>query len=412
MPSSVLTERCISATSSSAVSAVGSIGGRSSPRTSMTCCTSSVVGEGAEVAQGGHLGRDVAVGRADQQPEERQALGLAQAPRDAEVQQRRLPRRQHEEVAAVQVPVEDPVEQGPLEEADHAGAHHRLGVDAGGLHPLHVAEVEAVEALHHEHPPRHQRGVGPGDDEVALLQRGEGRRHIEHVLGLEPEVELLDDRLGEELDEGGRVGQRGDGDPAHQVRGQPGHDGEVLAHPVRHRRALDLDHHRRPVAQRRRVHLRDGGRGERRLLDRGEDGAEGAAQLLGEHLLDDRPRLGGHLVAAPLELGHQLGREDAVTRRDDLAQLDVGGAQPLGRHPQPPRNPGEGRRAATPALAQVPQPERAADVAQRRAQAPDRRQGAALGEAGERGGEAGAHAGQPGAPGQLVRDRWSRARCR
>ena len=37
---------------------------------------------------------------------------------------------------------------------------------------------------------------------------------------------------------------------------------------------------------------------------------EGAAQLLGEHALDDRPGLGGDLVAAPLELGHQLGRED------------------------------------------------------------------------------------------------------
>ena len=197
----------------------------------MTCCTSSVAGEGAEVAQGGHLGRDVAVRRADQQREERQALGLGQPARDAEVQQRRLPRRQHEEVPAVQVPVEDAVEQRALEEADHAGPHDRLGVDAGGLHALHVAEVEAVEALHDEHAPRHQRRVGPGHDEVALVERGEGRRDIEHVLGLEPEVELLDDRLGEELHQRGRVGQRGDGDPAHQVRRQPGHDGEVLAHP-------------------------------------------------------------------------------------------------------------------------------------------------------------------------------------
>ena len=48
----------------------------------------------------------------------------------------------------------------------------------------------------------------------------------------------------------------------------------------------------RAVAQRRRVHLGDGGGGERGGLDRGEGGGEGPAQLLGEDLLDDRPRFG------------------------------------------------------------------------------------------------------------------------
>ena len=38
----------------------------------------------------------------------------------------------------------------------------------------------------------------------------------------------------------------------------------------------------------------------------------GPRQLLGEHSLDDGPRFGGDLVAAPLELGHELGREDPV----------------------------------------------------------------------------------------------------
>ena len=142
----------------------------------------------------------------------------------------------------MQVAVEDAVEQCALEEADHAGAHDRLGVDAGGPHALDVAEVEAVEPFHHEHAARDQRRVGPGHHEVALVERGEGGGDIEHVLGLEPEVELLHDGLGEELDQGGRVGQRGDGDAADQVRRQPGHDGEVLAHPRRHGRALHLDH--------------------------------------------------------------------------------------------------------------------------------------------------------------------------
>ena len=44
-PSSVLMERCISATSSSGVSVVGSTGGRSRPSRSMTCCTSTSSGK-------------------------------------------------------------------------------------------------------------------------------------------------------------------------------------------------------------------------------------------------------------------------------------------------------------------------------------------------------------------------------
>ena len=304
----------------------------------------------------------------DEQREQGQALRLGQPSGDAEVEQRDLPRRQHEEVPAVQVAVEDPVDHGALEEADHAGPHDRLGVDAGGAHALDVAEVEPVEALHHQHPAGDQRRVRAGHDEVALVQRGERHGDIEHVLGLETEVELLDDRLGEELDQGRRVGQRGDRDAADEVRRQPRHDGEVLAHPRRDRRALHLHHDRRPVAQRGGVHLGDGGRGQRGVLDGGEHRLERPAQLLGEHPLDDRPRLGRDLVAAPLELGDQLGREDAVARGDDLAQLDVGRAEPLGRHPQPARDAGDRRRAAAPALLQVPQPERAAEVPHRRAQ--------------------------------------------
>ena len=322
-------------------------------------------------------------GRAHEQREQREPLGLGQPGRDAEVQQRDLPRREDEQVPAVQVAVEDPVHHAALEEADHAGADDRLGVDAGGAHAVDVAEVEPVEALHDQHPARHQRRVGPGHHEVALLQRRERHGDVEHVLGLEAEVELLHDRLGEELDERRRVGQRGDGDAAHEVRRQPRHDGKVLAHPVRHRRPLHLDHHRRPVEQRGGVHLRDGGGGQRCAPDRGEDRGDGPTEVLDEHALDDRPRLGRHLVAAPLELGHELGREDAVARGDDLAQLDVGRSQVLCRHPQAVRDAGDRRLATAAALLQVPEPQRAAEVPHRRADSPARRQRAGTGEAGE-----------------------------
>jgi hypothetical protein len=250
------------------------------------------------------------------------------------VKQRGLARRQHEEVPPVQVPVEDAVEQRALQEADHAGAHDRFGVDAGGPHALHVAEVEAVQALHHEHAARDEGRMGAGHDEVALVERGERGGDIEHVLGLQAEVELLDDGLGEELHQGGRVGQRGDRDTPHQVGRQPRHDRQILADAGRHGGALDLHDDRGAVEEGGGVHLGDGGSGEGGVLHRGEGGGEGATELLVEDLLDDRPGLGRDLVAAPLELGHQLGREDAVARSDDLPQLYVGRAQLLRCHPQ------------------------------------------------------------------------------
>ena len=85
---------------------------------------------------------------------------------------------------------------------------------------------------------------------------------------------------------------------------------------------MDLDHDGRAVEEGGGVHLGDGGGGEGGVLDRGEGGVEGATQFLGQDLLDDGPGLGGDLVAAPLELGHQLRREDALARGDDLPQLD------------------------------------------------------------------------------------------
>ncbi len=49
------------------------------------------------------------------------------------------------------------------------------------------------------------------NDDGALPGLGEHRGDVEHVLGLESEVELLGDRLGEQLDQRRRVRQRGYG---------------------------------------------------------------------------------------------------------------------------------------------------------------------------------------------------------
>ena len=59
--------------------------------------------------------------------------------------------------------------------------------------------------------------------------------------------------------------------------------------------------------------------------------------------------LGGDPVAQQLELGDELGREDPLARGEDLAELDVGGTEPLEGEAEPVREPRPG-----PALALAP----------------------------------------------------------
>ncbi len=312
----------------------------------------------------------------------------------------------------MQVAVEDAVQHGALEEADHAGAHDLLGVDAGRPHAGHVGEVEAVDPLHDEHAAGDERGVGPRDDERALPELGEDVGDAQHVVGLEAEVELLEDGLGEELDQGGRVGQGGHGNAADEVGRHPGHHGQVLAHPAGHRGALHLDDDRGAVAQGGRVDLGDGGGGQRGVLDRGEDLVERAPQLLAQDPLDDRPGLGRDLVAAPLELGHQRGREDAVTGGDDLAQLDVGRAELLEGGAQAARQAGHRGLAAPAAVGDGPEGEGAAEVAHGGADAGAGRQGARAHEVGDGGAERSPEDGLVAAPRRGARGRPPRARRR
>ena len=209
--------------------------------------------------------------------------------------------------------------------------------------------------LHHQHPAGDERRVGPGHDVAPLAELGEGPGDVEHVLGLEAEVELLGDGLGEQLDQGRRVGQRGDGDATHQERGEPGHHPQVVAHQAGDRRALDLDDDPLAGPQSGRVDLRDRGRGQRRAVDPPEDVFERAPEVVLEDLAHHPERLGRHPVAAELELVDQLGGEDALARADDLAELDVGGPEPLGG---PAQAPGDARRLRLPPGAAPAGPQR------------------------------------------------------
>jgi hypothetical protein len=278
---------------------------------------------------------EVVGGRTHLQSQEGQSLPLVEAPGDAEVEQGHRPVPLDQQVAPVEITVEHPVEEGPLQEGDEAGPQHGGGVDAGRPHAGGVAPGEAVQVLHHQHPPGHQLGVGPGHHDRALARAGEDRRDVQHVLGLEPEVELLHDGLGEQLHQGRGIGQGRHRDPAHQLGGDPRHGGDVQPHQTGHRPALHLDHDPFAGPQGGRVDLGDGGRGDGDAVEGREHLGQRFAQILFHRATHRGEGLGRDAVPQQLELLDQLLGEDALAGRDDLAQLDVGRAEALEGRTQP-----------------------------------------------------------------------------
>ena len=234
--------------------------------------------------------------------------------------------------------MEDAVDHRSLHEGDHPGANHSRRVDAGALHALDVVEREARQPLHDEHAAGDERRVRSRNHVPALAELGEHVCDVEHVLGLEAEVELLGDRLGEELDQRGRVRERRDRDAPHEEGREPRHHCEVLTDELRDLRALHLHDDVLAGSEGRRVDLRDRSGGERDRVEGLEHLFEGAVEVL----LDDQSHgveaLRGHPIAAELELAHELLREQSLARGDDLPELDVRRPQVGGRDPQPARD--------------------------------------------------------------------------
>ena len=192
---------------------------------------------------------------------------MVQPAGDAVVEERHSPVGTDEEVSAVEVSVEDAEKRRPLEEGDHQRPHHSCSVDPGRVHPGDIVEGEAAEPLHHQNPPRHQARVGPRDHYRALIGRDQHSCHVEHVVGLEAEVQLLDDRLREQLHQRRGVGQGGYRYPADQIRGDPAHGRQVPFDASRNGRPLHLHHHLLAASQRRSVHLGNGSGSERLALE-------------------------------------------------------------------------------------------------------------------------------------------------
>ena len=252
-------------------------------------------------------------------------------------------------------------EHHPFEERDDRGTHHLLGRDPGALHPADVVPGEAVEALHDEHPRRDEPGVRPGHDDRALLGRGDDRGDVEHALGLEAEVELLDDRLGEQLDERRWVGEDGDGDPPDEVRREEAHHGEVVLHEGGDLGSLHLDDDFFAGVEAGAVHLGDRGRGDGLGRELAEHLLEGAAEIGLDALAHGCEGLSRDPVAQQLELADELGREDPLARGEDLAELDVGRTEPLEREAESARQPGPRFRCLLAPVGQVPAGDRPAE---------------------------------------------------
>ena len=144
--------------------------------------------------------------------------------------------------------------------------------------PATSSQAKAGQPFHDQHAPGHQFGVRAGDDHGPLVRFGQDAGDVEHVVGLEAEVELLDDRLGEQLDQCRRVGQGGDRDPPDEVGGQPAHGGDIAPHEAGHLEALDLDHYLFAGAQPGRMDLGDGRGGNGAGIEALEDLAQAAGR--------------------------------------------------------------------------------------------------------------------------------------
>ena len=176
-----------------------------------------------------------------------------------------------------------------------------------------------------------------GDDHHPRFCLAEHRCAIEHILGFQTEIEFLHNRLGEQLNQCWRVRERRDGNASDKQRREPAHGFQITMHVGCHRGPLNLHHDFLTGNQRGGVHLRNGCRSNRGVIDEGKNLVNWLTEVFDDGLLHHIPRLGGHGIAEEAKLVYQFGRKNTLARRNDLAHLDIGGpknfeglAQPTG----------------------------------------------------------------------------------
>ena len=231
---------------------------------------------------------------------------LRHAPDEAEVDQTDAPVVEDEQVAGVQIAMEEAVFKDLLEHHAHAFAGDGLHVVSA---PDRVGDLAADEALHHQHRVAGCAAVHLGD-----MHRGPGREVAIEALEVHrliAEIELFADGALEFFSDGDRVKGLGLGDRRFDLPRDEMQNVQVADDDVANARALDLDDDFFAAQQPRDMHLRDACAGQRDLFDMLEDVLDGPFEGLQQHGLRIRKRdrrdivlQGRQLIAEGL--GHQV----------------------------------------------------------------------------------------------------------
>ena len=261
-------------------------------------------------------------------------------------------------VPRVQVAVEDPVGQRVLEHPLDGQAHQPLAVERRAVGGGRLGVGPAGHPLHDHHPLADQAGDRPGDAHLGQARVLGDEAQLDHVERLEPEVELLEYQLREQLDDAGQVGG------AHPLDAAVGRGGDErqgldgLVEPRPQPGPPHLDDDVGAVGEDGAVRLADRGRPQRLGVERAEQHVDREV----EGPLDDALGLAGphgrHLVAAPAEGVDPVVGQQAAGGGDELAELDVGrpavayqpldpGHEGLGSVGRPDRQAGRPRPAPT-----------------------------------------------------------------
>ncbi len=169
----------------------------------------------------------------------------------------------------------------------------------------------------------------PRNQDRPLARHRQNSGDINHVLRLETKIQLFGDGLGEDLHENRRIRQSRYRNSPHKPGSHPGHGGNILPHPLRDLWPLHFDDHLFAGHKPSHVNLRDGCSGQRHALEFGENRIQGLSEFQFNDSADLIKGHCGHPIAAPFELVHKFFGKEPPAGRNDLAELDIGRAEPF-----------------------------------------------------------------------------------
>ena len=225
------------------------------------------------------------------------------------------------------IAVEEAVHQHHVEDHGGRAASEGHAVDGRGVQGADVVDRDAGEPLHGEDAggdrlPVDERHLQPGaSGEVGGDPLG--------VVALARVVQFAGNLAVELLDEPQQVEVPGPFEAMLQLRGDRPQDVDVRAQLIGHAAALHLHDDLTPVRQAGGVGLPDRRRTQRQFVERGEQVRQRRTQLGLDGPPDAVERLGGHPRAKRRQLAGEVGGHQVRPGRQDLPELDEGGAELL-----------------------------------------------------------------------------------